>query len=198
MCLCLFVVGTATPQNCWWLTPTVWYTTSRRRTCTPSPWQTWIRTTLAIILHLTRHLTLATKRCWVRWRTSIMAYPSPSLSAWGRSCIQSWRPTEKKKAKGISKRMTSRMLHSSYREVLFGETSSTARRQRITPKNQRVYTARLEKTGLSRYDNKRYVLDDKVYTLAYRPHRIVKWSCAHAAPPGTLHFPHFPSPTLPP
>ena len=101
---------------------------------------------------------------------------------------------EKKKAKGISKRTTSRMLHSSYREALFGETSSTAIMQRITSKNQRVYTVRLEKVGLSPYDDKRYVLEDKVGTLAYGHHRIANVR----ARPGTLPLlpsPPFPSPS---
>ena len=74
---------------------------------------------------------------------------------------------EKKKAKGISKRTTSRMLHSSYREALLGEKSSTECMQRITSKNHEVYTIMQEKIGLSPYDDKRYVLRDKISTLAY-------------------------------
>ena len=74
---------------------------------------------------------------------------------------------EKKKAKGISRRTTSRMLHVSYRTALFDEVSSKATMQRIVSKNQRVFTERLTKTGLSPYDDKRYVLDDAITTLAY-------------------------------
>ena len=96
---------------------------------------------------------------------------------------------EKKKAKGISKRTTSRMMHSSYREALFGETSSTASMQRITSKNQRVYTVCLEKIGLSPYDDKRYVLEDKVGTLAYGHHRIANVRVR----PGALPSHPFPS-----
>ena len=82
---------------------------------------------------------------------------------------------EKKKAKGsISRRTTSKMLHVSYRAALFDEVSSKATMQRITSRNQRVYTEQLTKTGLSPYDDKRYVLDDAVSTLAYGHCKIVK------------------------
>ena len=79
---------------------------------------------------------------------------------------------EKKKAKEISKRTTSNMLHVSYRNALFDEVLSKAAMQRVTSKDQRVYTERLVKTGLSSYDDKRYVLGDTISTLAYGHYAI--------------------------
>ena len=77
------------------------------------------------------------------------------------------RHLEEDDVEDVSRRTTSRMLHASYRTALFDEVSSKATMQRIVSKIQRVFTKRLTKTSLSPYDDKRYVLDDAITTLAY-------------------------------
>ena len=61
---------------------------------------------------------------------------------------------EKKTAKGINKSVTRKMQHEQYFQALFDEQRD-------------VMTVNIKKVGLSPYDDKRYVLDDKVTTLAH-------------------------------
>jgi hypothetical protein len=74
---------------------------------------------------------------------------------------------EKKKAKGIAKRTTAKLRHQQYITTLFNEQSSTVTMQRISSAKHDVYTVELTKIGLSPYDDKRYVLSDKISTLAH-------------------------------
>jgi len=79
---------------------------------------------------------------------------------------------EKKRAKGINKCTTDKYLrHASYRYALLHEQSSKVTMQTIRSLSHRLYTVQLYKTGLSPYDDKRYVLDDKVTTLAHGHYR---------------------------
>ncbi len=80
--------------------------------------------------------------------------------------------SERKKAKGISKRTTAHMLHDCYLAALYEEKSTLATMQRIASKNHTVTTVSVTKTGLSPYDDKRFVLDDKISTLAYGHYKI--------------------------
>jgi hypothetical protein len=79
---------------------------------------------------------------------------------------------EKKTAKGISRRTTARLRHAEYLTALMDEKSSTVNMQQIRSYNHEIYSIQLTKTGLSPYDDKRYVLDDKVSTLAYGHYAI--------------------------
>ena len=75
--------------------------------------------------------------------------------------------TEKKTAKGISKSVTRKMRHEQYFQALFDEQRSTANMTCIRSYKHDVMTVNIKKIGLSPYDDKRYVLDDKVTTLAH-------------------------------
>ena len=75
---------------------------------------------------------------------------------------------EKKTAKGISQTVTKKKLrHDMYREALFQEESSTVEMNLIRASKHVVTTNRVRKIGLSPFDDKRYVLNDKVTTLAH-------------------------------
>ena len=75
---------------------------------------------------------------------------------------------EKKTAKGISQVVTKRKLrHDMYRETLFEEERSTVTMNLIRASKHVVTTNKVRKVGLSPFDDKRYVLDDKVTTLAH-------------------------------
>ena len=80
---------------------------------------------------------------------------------------------EKKTAKGISKRVTERLRHEEYRRALYEENSTTVTLQQIRSMKDKVFTISLRKTGLSPYDDKRYVLNDKITTLAYGHYKTV-------------------------
>ena len=75
--------------------------------------------------------------------------------------------TEKKTAKGINKSVTRKLRHEQYFQVLFDEQRSTAHMTCIRSYKHDVMTVNIKKVGLSLYDDKRYVLDDKVTTLAH-------------------------------
>jgi hypothetical protein len=79
---------------------------------------------------------------------------------------------EKKTAKGISRRTTAALHHAEYLAALMDEKSSSVTMQQIRSYNHEVYSIQMTKTGLSPYDDKRFVLDDKVSTLAYGHYAI--------------------------
>ena len=60
-----------------------------------------------------------------------------------------------------------------YRQALHSENSTTVTMQQIRSIKHDVFTISLRKTGLSPYDDKRYVLKDKITTLAYGYNKIV-------------------------
>ena len=73
---------------------------------------------------------------------------------------------EKKTAKGIPKRVTDRLRQEEYRQALYSENSTMVTMQQIRSMKHDVFTVSLRKTDLSPYDDKRYVLNDKITTLA--------------------------------
>ena len=80
---------------------------------------------------------------------------------------------EKRTAKGISRRSTASLLrHQTYYNALYSETSSTVTMQQIRSIGHTLYSMSLTKTGLSPYDDKRYVLSDKISTLAFGHYKI--------------------------
>ena len=54
-----------------------------------------------------------------------------------------------------------------YRDVLFNEKIIRHKMKRIQSKKHKLGTYENDKVSLSCFDNKRYALDDRVYTLAY-------------------------------
>jgi len=84
---------------------------------------------------------------------------------------------EKKKAKGIARRTTARMLHSAFIESLEKEKTTSTRMQAIRSINHTVYTMEISKIGLSPYDDKRYVQDDRISTLAFGHYRTRRAQC---------------------
>ena len=80
---------------------------------------------------------------------------------------------EKKTAKGIKKYVMKKYLkHEGYKEALFREKSSLVHMTNIRSFSHQLYTIQSTKTGLSPFDDKRYVLDDKFTTLAYGHFKI--------------------------
>jgi hypothetical protein len=80
---------------------------------------------------------------------------------------------ETKKAKGVNKQATKAIQHDAYREALYEEHITKASMNRIQSIKHDVYTVSLTKVALSPYDDKRYILDDKVSTLAHGHYKIV-------------------------
>ena len=54
-----------------------------------------------------------------------------------------------------------------FKDVLFNEKSIRHKMKRIQSKKHKLGTYEIDKISLSCFDNKRYVLDDGIYALAY-------------------------------
>ena len=75
---------------------------------------------------------------------------------------------EKKTAKGISKSVTQREIrHADYVHCLFIKAPQEHSMTQIRSVNHQLQTVKLTKTSLSPYDDKRYILEDGVSTLAH-------------------------------
>ncbi|KAK3730598.1 hypothetical protein QZH41_006676 [Actinostola sp. cb2023] len=83
------------------------------------------------------------------------------------------KQVEKKTAKGISKNVTKQMIrHQDYKSCLFEKRPQMARMNQIRSENHQLYTMTFNKTSLSPYDDKRYILSDGITTLAHSHHKI--------------------------
>ena len=71
-----------------------------------------------------------------------------------------------KKAKGINKNVKS-IMHKKYVDVLFSRVLVRQNMKRIESRLHRTGTYDVWKTSLSYFDDKRYILDDGVSSLAY-------------------------------
>ena len=54
-----------------------------------------------------------------------------------------------------------------FKDVLFNKKIIRHKMKRIQAKKHKIGTSEIKKISLSCFDNKRYVLDDEIYTLAY-------------------------------
>ena len=71
------------------------------------------------------------------------------------------------KAKAINKKVVERIRHKEYVEMLFGRGLMRHNMKRINSKLHRIRTYDICKISLSCFDEKGYVLDDGVNSLAY-------------------------------
>ena len=82
---------------------------------------------------------------------------------------------EMKTAKGIKKSVVKNVItHRDYKEALFQKESQTHSMTQIRSFGHQLYTVKMNKTSLSPYDDKRYILNDGFTTLAYGHYKIPK------------------------
>ena len=75
---------------------------------------------------------------------------------------------EKKTAKGVCRRVVKKKIrHQQYKDCLLNLCSTYEKQNRILSEKHQLYTTRLNKVALSPFDDKRYILEDGVHTLAY-------------------------------
>ena len=80
-----------------------------------------------------------------------------------------------KKAKGITKTVTKKQLtHAHYLACLYNTTISKNKINVIRSNNHQLSTYEINKTSLSCYDDKRYILDDGIRSYAYGHYKITK------------------------
>lgn len=85
------------------------------------------------------------------------------------------KPEDKeiRKAKGTSKSyVKNKLTFQAYKDVLHSRKITQASVNKIQSKNHQLYTQNQNRIALSPYDDKRYVLNDGIHTLAYGHYRI--------------------------
>ncbi|XP_035233732.1 LOW QUALITY PROTEIN: uncharacterized protein LOC118205552 [Stegodyphus dumicola] len=80
---------------------------------------------------------------------------------------------EKKTAKGVSRHVVrSKILHENYKHCLQNLQSRREIQYRIASEEHHLFTLRQNKLSLSPFDDKRYILEDGIHTLAYGHYKI--------------------------
>ena len=79
---------------------------------------------------------------------------------------------ESKRAKGIQRSASDAIRHADYLAQIRVPQENYVNIRRIGQKHHRVYTMESMKRGLCAFDDKRYLLEDGIHTLAHGHHRI--------------------------
>ncbi|GBO44946.1 hypothetical protein AVEN_99271-1, partial [Araneus ventricosus] len=80
---------------------------------------------------------------------------------------------EKKTAKGVARSVVERNIrHEGYRRCREELKSTREIQHRIQSENHKLKTVKVNKIALCAFDDKRYLLDDNVHTLAYGHYKI--------------------------
>ena len=80
---------------------------------------------------------------------------------------------EEKKCKGIKKNVVKKTIsHEDYKRCLFSKEKQLRRMNVIRSENHDIYTQEMNKVALSAQDDKRYVLEDGIHTLALNHFKI--------------------------
>ena len=74
---------------------------------------------------------------------------------------------EVKKAKGVNKSVVKKIRHKEYIDVLFNKRIIRNKMKRIQSKLHKIGTYDVCKISMSCFDDKRYILDDGINSLAY-------------------------------
>ena len=87
------------------------------------------------------------------------------------------KQVEKKTAKGITRNVTENVsTHQDYKDCLFEQKLKIASMNQIRSEAHQIYSIKLNKIGLSPYDDKRYIMSDGMYTLAHGHYTITQQS----------------------
>ena len=82
--------------------------------------------------------------------------------------IELGKTKNNKTAKGVKKYVIKRDLdHSIYEDILFGNIKMMHKQKSIRSQYHQISSYEINKTSLSCYDDKRYILDDKITSYAY-------------------------------
>ena len=78
----------------------------------------------------------------------------------------------KNTAKGVQKAMKNRLTFDDYQSSLINMNTKIVQMNSIRSDHHALFTYNINKIGLSAFDDKRYILDDGITTLAHGHHRI--------------------------
>ena len=79
----------------------------------------------------------------------------------------------KNTAKGVQKAMKNRLAFDDYEACLTHMNTKIVEINRIRSDHHKLYTYNINKIGLSAFDDKRYILDDGITTLARGYHQAI-------------------------
>ena len=79
------------------------------------------------------------------------------------------------RAKGVPKAAANELVHADYLHTLRKNQPKTVHFSAIRSFKHKLYTVDTEKIALSAFDDKRYILDDGINSLAYGDYRIARW-----------------------
>jgi hypothetical protein len=79
----------------------------------------------------------------------------------------------KNTAKGVQKGMKNRLTFDEYESCLINMNAKIVQMNSIRSDHHKLFTYNINKIGLSAFDDKRYILDDGITTLAHGHHRII-------------------------
>ena len=79
------------------------------------------------------------------------------------------------RAKGVPKAAANKLVHADYLHTLRKNQPKTVHFSAIRSFKHKLHTVDTEKIALSTFDDKRYILDDGITSLAYGDYRIARW-----------------------
>ena len=79
----------------------------------------------------------------------------------------------KNTAKGVQKAMKNRLTFDEYESCLINMNAKIVQMNSIRSDHHKLFTYNINKIGLSAFDDKRYILDDGITTLAHGHRRII-------------------------
>ena len=79
----------------------------------------------------------------------------------------------KNTAKGVQKAMKNRLTFDEYESCLINMNTKIVQMNSIRSDHHKLFTYNINKIGLSAFDDKRYILDDGITTLAHGHRRII-------------------------
>ena len=83
------------------------------------------------------------------------------------------KAVEKKVAKGIAKHVTKQSIkHQHYKDCLFHRQRRMATMNQLRSFHHNIFSIKLNKIGLSPFDNKRYIMSNGCDTLSYGHYSI--------------------------
>ena len=88
-------------------------------------------------------------------------------------CDENCRNGHSATAKGVPRVAKQKIAHQDYKDVLLTSGTSMVSAQSIRTINNSLYGIKTTNRGLSAYDDKKYILDDKICTLSYGHYKLV-------------------------
>ena len=91
--------------------------------------------------------------------------------------------SEKHRSKGIQYAASEKLRHENYLSQLFEPAENYLTNRRIASKLHKIYSHEINKRALCAYDDKRFILDDSIHTLAYGHKDITDGQAKEILPP---------------